>query len=181
MKKTILISLIFISNFSFSKETKLQNQQLEPANYVEKLFNKNNVFIGGQPSKSDFELLQKEGFSLVINTRTPAEMEALDFHEDYLLKKAEINYEFIPIGGDEHAYTPEKLKEFAMAMESAKGGKILLHCRSGHRASQLWAAYLVKYQEMKPDEALELVADMKWWPMPMEKLLGKKLSVTIIE
>jgi uncharacterized protein (TIGR01244 family) len=170
-----------MSNFSFSKEVSIQEKESKAPNYVEKLFNIGNVYIGGQPSQSDVELLQKEGFSHVINTRTPGEMEGLDFHEDFLLKKASINYKFIPIGGEEHAYSPEKLEEFAQAMDSAKDGKILLHCRSGHRASQLWAAYLVKYKDMKPDDALELVSALNWWPIPMEKLLGKKLSVTVIE
>ena len=181
MNKAILISLIFISNYAFSKEVNIQEEASKAPSYVEKLFNNNNVYIGGQPSKSDLELLQKEGFSHVINTRTPAEMKELNFHEDYLLKKAGINYNLIPIGGEQHSYSPEKLEEFAKAMGSGKNGKILLHCRSGHRASQLWAAYLVKYKNMSPDEALDLVADLKWWPMPMEKLLGKKLSVSVIE
>lgn len=149
--------------------------------YTSRLFQHGNIYIGGQPEYNDFELLKKEGFTHVINMRTPEEMKELKFYEEYLLKKADIPYHFIPIGGKDNPYSPEKLAEFASTLESAGNGKVLLHCRSGHRASQLWAAYLVKYKGKTPDEALEMVSDMGWWPMPMESLLNKKLHVTIEE
>ncbi len=95
-----------------------------------------------------------------------------------MLKKAGIDYHFLPIDGKEFKYSPGKLEEFAQSLNSTEG-KVLLHCRSGHRASQLWAAYLVKYKGKSIDDALAMVKDMGWWPMPMEALLDKKLHVTI--
>ncbi len=154
---------------------------VKPPPYTSSLFQSGQVYIGGQPGYNDFKLLKKAGFSRVINMRTPEEMKELKFYEDYLLKKAGIGYDFIPIDGKDNEYSPEKLAEFAQALDSAGDGKVLLHCQSGHRASQLWAAYLVKYKGHTPDEALAKISDMGWWPMPMESLLNKKLHVTIAE
>jgi len=172
----ILILLSFVINVNAENS----KQEDSPPLYTAKLFQHENIYIGPQPQLADFETLKSAGFTKVINMRNPDEMDKLNFYEDYLLKKANIEYHLIPIGGEEFKYTPAKLEEFAQSLESSQG-KILLHCASGHRASQLWAAYQVKYKGKSPDEALEMVKDMGWWPMPMEALLGKKLHVTIAE
>lgn len=181
MNKFTAIIIILITNLILFNTVNSKEQNSKDNNYISQLFNKDNIYIGGQPSKTDLLSLKEAGFTNVINVRTEAEMQGLNFYEDFLLEKAGIPYHLIPIGGDDNPYSPEKLKQFAQAIESSHNGKILLHCRSGHRVSQLWAAYLVKYKNMKPDEALEIVSDLNWWPMPMEKLLGKKLSVSVIE
>ncbi len=148
--------------------------------YTQLLFQHKNIFIGPQPEYSDFKTLKAAGFTKIINMRTPDEMKELKFYEDYLVKKAGIDYHFLPIGGKDFKYSPAKLEEFAQSLNTSTG-KVLLHCRSGHRASQLWVAYLVKYKRKTPDQALAMVKDMGWWPMPMEALLDKKLSVSILE
>jgi len=176
----MIISLVLVFSLQAQQTTKKLKIIKKPP-YTSRLFQSDNVYIGGQPRYNDFDLLKDAGFTRVINMRTPGEMKDLRFYEDYLLKKAGIDYNFIPIGGEDNPYSPEKLAEFAAAMESAGDEKVLLHCRSGHRASELWAAYLVKYKGKTPDEALKMVSDMGWWPMPMELLLGKKLHVTVEE
>lgn len=174
------MSLLLVANAQ-AQVAKPKLKVVKKPPYTSRLLQNGNVYIGPQPAYGDFALLKKAGFSRVINMRTPDEMKELKFYEDYLLKKANIDYNFIPIGGKDNPYSPEKLAEFAAAMQATGEGKVLLHCRSGHRASQLWAAYLVKYKGKTPDEALEMVSDMGWWPMPMESLLGKKLHVTLEE
>ena len=181
MKKTALILLVFAFINIQAKQPHDKKKVVKRPPYTQMLFQHENVYIGPQPIYTDFATIKAAGFSKVINMRTEEEMKELKFYEDYLLKKADISYNFIPIGGKENQYSPEKLKQFAQAMEEAGDGKVLLHCRSGHRASQLWAAYLVQYKGKTPDQALEMVADMGWWPMPMESLLGKKLHVSIEE
>lgn len=179
MKKTfILFALIFPFYLQAQQAAKLKVEKQPP--YTQRLFHSGNVYIGPQPQYLDFQNLKDEGFTKIINNRTPEEMKELKFYEDYLSKKNGMDYAFIPIGGKENEYSPEKLAEFAKELESADG-KVLLHCRSGHRASQMWAAYLVKYKGKTPDEALEMVSDMGWWPMPMEALLNKKLHVSLEE
>lgn len=175
MKKLIILTLLACVINTYAENSSADDKS--PL-YTENLFQHENIFIGPQPQLADFETLKSAGFTKVINMRKPDEMEKLNFYEDYMLKKAEIDYHLIPIGGDDNNYSPSKLEEFAQALESSQG-KVLLHCGSGYRASQLWAAYQVKYKGKTPDEALEMVKDMGWWPMPMEALLGKKLKVSI--
>jgi uncharacterized protein (TIGR01244 family) len=179
MKKLIILLTLLTLVTAQAQQAKKQLKPVKRIPYTQKLFQQGNIFIGPQPDYSDFATIKNAGFTKVINMRTPDEMKELRFYEDYLLEKADIQYSLIPIGGKEFKYSPAKLEEFAQQMDSADGGKVLLHCRSGHRASQLWAAYLVKYKGKTPDEALAMVADMGWWPMPMEALLDKKLHVSI--
>ena len=181
MKKILVLLIMLLTFNGMAQQVAPKVKVVKKPPYTSRLFNSGNVYIGAQPQYNDFELLKKSGFKRVINMRTPGEMKELKFYEDYLLKKADIDYNFIPIGGQDNPYSPEKLAEFAAAMESVGEGKVLLHCRSGHRASELWAAYLVKYKGKTPDEALEMVSDMGWWPMPMETMLGKKLHVSVEE
>ena len=173
MKKLLIFLLLTLLITAQAQEVKKANKPT----YTEVLFQHDNIFIGPQPEYADFDTIKSSGFTKVINMRTPDEMKELKFKEDYLLKKADISYHLIPIGGKEFSYSPAKLAEFAQALES-NNEKVLLHCRSGHRASQLWAAYLVKYKDKSPDEALAMVKGFGWWPMPMEALLDKKLHVT---
>ena len=178
MNKITILILVLTTILSHAQQA--VEKQATPPKYTQKLFHDGNIYIGPQPDYVDFADIKDAGFTKVINNRTLGEMKELNFYEDYLLKKAGIEYVFIPIGDEGNEYSPEKLKEFAQAIESADG-KVLLHCRSGHRASQMWAAYLVQYKGKTPDEALEMVSDMGWWPMPMESLLNKKLSVQFAE
>ena len=178
MKKIIVLITLFLAISVQAQQAKQKTKVVKRPPYTQMLFQHENLYIGPQPQYIDFATIKAAGFTKVINMRTPDEMKELKFYEDYLLEKAEIDYDLIPIGGKEYKYSPAKLEEFAQSLDSAEG-KVLLHCRSGHRASQLWAAYLVKYKGKTPDEALAMVADMGWWPMPMEALLDKKLHVTI--
>jgi uncharacterized protein (TIGR01244 family) len=177
MKKLLIFLLLTLLINAQAQQTKAKDIKAKKPPYTAFLFQHENIFIGPQPEYNDFATIKSAGFTKVINMRTPDEMKGLKYHEDYLLKKADISYHLIPIGGKEFNYSPAKLAEFAQAMES-NNEKVLLHCRSGHRASQLWAAYLVKYKGKSPDEALEMVKNMGWWPMPMEALLDKKLHVS---
>lgn len=60
---------------------------------------------------------------------------------------------------------------------AAADGKLLLHCASGGRAGLVYAAWLVKYQGKTPDEAMRTLEPLGAWPLPMEKLLGRPLTV----
>lgn len=172
----LIFSLILVANTQ-AQQSKPQLKVVKHTVYTDKLFQHGDIYIGPQPAYIDFETIKAAGFTQVINMRTPDEMKELGFYEDYLLKKASIDYYSIPIGDNEFEYSPAKLKEFAQALESSEG-KVLMHCGSGYRASQLWAAYLVQYKGKSIDEALAMVKEMGWWPMPMEALLGQKLHVS---
>ncbi|AKS40929.1 beta-lactamase hydrolase domain-containing protein [Wenzhouxiangella marina] len=139
------------------------------------------IVIGGQPSAPALQALSDEGIQTVINFRTRSEVEGLDFDEPALLAATGVDYHEIGIGRGEGAYSPAVLEEFNARMNAAGENGILLHCGSGYRASQVYAAWLVKYRGLSPNEALERVSPSGWWPMPMEQLLGQPLSVEIEE
>lgn len=143
-----------------------------------------DIIISAQPSPEDLQTLKEYGVKGVINSRTDAEMGGLDFNESRWLKTADMAYQQVAIGVQE-PYSEAKLSAFNDAMikarEYAGDEPILLHCRSGHRSSQLYAAWLVKYQGLTPDEALAKVKPAGWWPMPMQQLLGQKLSVQLAD
>jgi uncharacterized protein (TIGR01244 family) len=180
MNKLILISFMFFTALLIAKDQSTADIQDDTPNYVENLFNKENIFIGGQPQETDFTLIKQQGFTSVINFRTKSEMDGLGYNEELLLKKAELPYHLIQIGGDDNPYSPDKLDEFASAMQASNGGKVLLHCRSGQRASQLWAAYLIKYKGIDVEVAKQLVSDFKWMPTAIDQLLGNNVTDSAI-
>ena len=140
----------------------------------------NRIIIGPQPPEDALGEFTNGDIATVINFRSTPEIKGMGFDQSALLDAAGVDYHHIGIGGDE-SYSPEKLEQFNAAMEAAGTDHILLHCRSGHRASQMYAAWLVKYRGLSPDQALERVAPSGWWPMPMEQLLGQPLSVSVQE
>ncbi len=114
------------------------------------------VWIGGQPNKQDFSELAADGITAVINTRSAIEMKRLSFIEVEQAAKNNMTYDLLEIGYG-HPYSPVKLDEFNNLMEAHKGKNILLHCRSGNRATQLYTAWLIKYQDKTVPEALKII------------------------
>ena len=115
-----------------------------------------NIWIGPQPTQNDFNEFAAQEVTAVINTRTQPEMNQLEFNETEELKKFEIDYGLVEIGKG-HEYSPAKLSEFNELMVANQGKKMVLHCRSGHRASQLYAAWLIKYQGKTSVDALQAI------------------------
>lgn len=115
-----------------------------------------NIWIGPQPSAADFNELAAEEVTAVVNTRTAPEMAQLGFDASAQAEQFKINYALIEIGQG-HAYSPVQLAQFNEFMTTHSGQKMVLHCRSGHRASQLYAAWLIKHQNKSASEALQAI------------------------
>lgn len=148
-----------------------------PKPYLEQALVGDKIIVGAQPAATDFAALKEAGVDKVINLRPASEMSAIPgFDEPALASQHALNYLSIPIGGTEHPYTPEALERFAQAV-AASEGKVLLHCASGGRAGQLYAAYLVKYEGRTPEEALRSIESLGAWPLPMERLLNRPLKL----
>ena len=137
-----------------------------------------NLFIGPQPFYPDLQRLKQAGITKVINFRTPEEMKQLRFDEAAELKKMGIDYVMIPIGGKEFPRSPEQTKALAQAL-AGEQGKVLMHCRSGHRASEAYIAWLINEKGVPVNEALDRARAFGWWPPGLEGLLGKKMIVTL--
>lgn len=114
-----------------------------------------DIFIGGQPTAKALRELKAQGVTVVVNLRTPQEMQsAVKFDEPALVKELGMRYVYIPMRGTaEFPYGPDAVAKLAEAVRSANG-KVLLHCTIAWRASHLWAAYLIKERGVPVETAL---------------------------
>ena len=113
-------------------------------------------YVAGQPDEAAFAAYAADGVTTVVNLRTPAEMSDPDqvaFDQTALLDQLGLRYVEVPIGGEVYPYSPAAVDALAEAIQQSEG-KVLLHCRSAGRASQIWAAYLIKYQGLSENEAV---------------------------
>lgn len=151
---------------------------LEHTGFANVLAESGKILIAGQPDENGLARAKAEGVTRIVNLRTPAEMSARDAPDEAAASKAlGLDYVQIPLGGEDAPFTPAAVEQFAEAVESADG-KVLLHCRSGRRASYLWAAWLVKYKGVPVHEAVDLARQVNFGTLPLEELLGKKLTIT---
>ncbi|MBX3379603.1 MAG: dual specificity protein phosphatase family protein [Phycisphaeraceae bacterium] len=147
--------------------------------YTANAFRVGPVIVAGQPTEATLQRLAKDGCTLVVNIRTPEEMndrQRVPFDEAETLKRLNIEYVFIPLGGPnrEFAYTTDATDKFAAALARHQSGPVLLHCQVGYRATHLWAAYLVRTRGMTPDEAIAIGSQMVMSPQPFDGLAGLK-------
>lgn len=111
-----------------------------------------HLYIGGQHKPNGWQTMCDYGIIAVLNMREGV-------HDDVALQ----------IGGEVHLHlatvdnTPvtfENLHRAAdfIAEAAAQNGKVYVHCGVGvGRAPSAGAAYLIKYQQMDADEALEAI------------------------
>ncbi len=101
------------------------------------LWRDGRVLIGGQPDESAFKRFQEMGVTVVVNLRSIAEMndrEKVPFDEADVVYGLGMEYVHIPLGGDEHPYTPQAVDRLADVLED-HGGPVLIHCTVAWRAS----------------------------------------------
>ena len=143
------------------------------------VFREGRVYVAGQPGKEALKRFQKLGVTAVINLRTPAEMdnrERVPFDEAEVVRELGLEYVFIPLGGDDHPYTPEAVDEFAATLQR-HSGPVLLHCTVAWRASYMWAAYLISKHGFPLDVALARGEAIAISPPPLQGLLGRDLTL----
>jgi len=143
------------------------------------LFRDGRVYIGGQPSEKSLVSLAEPGVKTVVNLRTPREMAdraQVPFDEAAEVARLGMEYVTIPIGGTEYPYNPQAVERFAEVL-GRHSGPVLLHCRSGVRASYLWTAYLVRYGGLGLDAALARGRVCGIGPDPLEQMLDRPLKL----
>lgn len=143
------------------------------------VFKDGRLFVAGQPDEDALRRFRELGVTVVINLRTPAEMdnrERVPFDEAGFVREQGMEYVHIPLGGDDHPYTPEAVAIFAETLEK-HGGPVLLHCTVAWRASHLWAAYLILYQDFDIAAALDRGEAIAISPPPLQGLIGRPLTL----
>jgi uncharacterized protein (TIGR01244 family) len=147
--------------------------------YVERALARDKVLLGTQPGAGDFAALRDAGVTSIVNLRTAEEMSTIGFDAATAAREAGLAYVHTPVGGGA-AFTPALLDQFSAEMAKADG-RVLLHCASGARAGQLYAAWLVRERGYTPDAAMREVAPLGLWPLPMERMLGQPLSLGLAD
>jgi len=148
-----------------------------PVSAFEKAMLHDHIIVTGQPTLDDLKSLRERGITHVFNVRTAEEMnpEVIGFDEVNELATLGIGYSNQPISAAA-SYTPALLEAFAKQV-AATEGKILLHCTVGNRASQVYAAYAMKYLGLSPDAAMRTMGPIGNWPLTLERLTGEPLAV----
>jgi protein tyrosine phosphatase (PTP) superfamily phosphohydrolase (DUF442 family) len=136
------------------------------------------VIVAAQPAATDIPAIADAGVTRVLNLRTPEEMAALGFDEAALFQAAGVSYAQSPIAGAA-GYTGDVVDAYERERQAAGGGTVLLHCGSGARAGAVHAAWLVRYRGATPTEAMQAVAPLGLWPLPLERLLGTPLRLEL--
>lgn len=145
-----------------------------------RLFMDGRVYVAGQPSADAIRALADRGVTAVVNLRTPKEMAdttSVDFDEAALVAELGMEYVHLPLGGADHPYRPSVLSTFDRVLAD-HDGPILVHCRSGGRASYVWAGYLVRHRGWTLDEGLRRGMAIGISDHPLQGLLDTELTLT---
>lgn len=147
------------------------------------LWRDGRILIGGQPDETALGRFQEMGVTVVINLRSTAEMddrERVPFDEAAVVDGLGMEYVHIPLGGEDHPYTPQAVDRFADVIER-HDGPVLLHCTVAWRASYMWAAYLVSQQGFSLEDAMARGEAMAISDLPIEGLLGLPLQLAYVD
>jgi uncharacterized protein (TIGR01244 family) len=153
------------------------------AGEIRGLWRDGRVYIGGQPDEAAFSRFSELGVKAVVNLRTTVEVndrERVPFDEAAVVEALGMEYIHIPLGGDEHPYTPQAVTSFAEVLKR-HDGPILLHCTVAWRASHLWSAYLVLEQGFSLDDAIRRGEAIAIGQPPVEGLLGRPLKLVFAD
>lgn len=185
----VLIALAAVSGFAGCKSdverSEAPPQKVEDVGGVERgnLYLDGRVYISGQPDAAAFEELAERGVAVVVNARTPAEMEdpeEVPFDEEATVLGLGMSYVWIPLGGDDHPYEPAALDKLEDALASSDGA-VLIHCLYGGRAAYLWVAHLVREQGMSLEEAMARGEAMVLRPHPVGRLLDRPTQLVFAD
>jgi uncharacterized protein (TIGR01244 family) len=113
-----------------------------------------DVIFSGQPTAEQLAAYGKDGVKVVVNLRTPEEMQKLGLDERAIVEKAGMRYVNVPFGS-----TPPKDEELAGVMKllaAAKPNhKVVLHCASSNRVGYVWGLYQAKQKGLPVEKAVE--------------------------
>ena len=182
--KIILFFLFTISISGYSQSNKSSRKLDIPTSEDEihlldstiYLYQAGDFFISGQPTDSIISALKDQDIGLIINVRTPEEMEIIKengFDEEAFLDSLNIPYVNVPIGGN-YGFTQTSIKEINAAIQLHEG-KVMIHCRGAGRATNAWMAWLINYYDFPIDDAISLGRQMQF-RFYLEDLLGHELS-----
>ena len=182
--KLFLILLLITSISAYSQNEK-SNRKLDIPTSKEEillldsvvnLYKAGDFFISGQPNNSIITALKNQDLRLIINVRTPEEMEIIKengFDEEAFSDSLNIAYVNIPIGGN-FGFNQKAINDINDAIQ-LHDGNVMIHCGGAGRATNAWMAWLINYYDIPIDDAISLGKQMQF-RFYLEDLLGYELS-----
>jgi uncharacterized protein (TIGR01244 family) len=110
------------------------------------------VYFAGQPEAADFAEYAKLGVKVVINLRTPAEMEKVNFDEAEAAKAAGLEYLNVPFGST--PATDADLARIFPYLAKAGESKVMMHCASSNRVGFVWSMFRGTAEGLGVEEAI---------------------------
>jgi len=105
-------------------------------NIVNFTFLNKKIASGGRVTTEGLAALEQDGFTTIIDLRTPEEGVS---EEQENAKKLGLEHHNIPVTGK--GISDAQLESFIHVINNADNGKILVHCASGNRVGAMWARY----------------------------------------
>lgn len=137
--KTIMSirNILLLMIFRYTPLSPKHNSVEDIANYMKI---KDNLSSSGQPTDIQFPIIQKAGFTVVINLSTTDFVESNPKNEADLVTRLGMKYYHIPVDFSNPEW--ECFDQFVNTMKSLSGEKVWVHCLVNARAS----SFIYKYR-----------------------------------
>lgn len=151
---------------------------LDGSEFSDTLARTEHLYVSGSPSGEGMRKAKDLGVATIVSLQTPAEIGDSDPAAE--AEALGLKHVSIPSGGEAHPFSPETVERFDAVMRSAEGD-VLLHCRSGVRATHVYVAWLVTHQGVPLEEALRRGRQINFASTPLEGYLGGRLDYVLKE
>jgi uncharacterized protein (TIGR01244 family) len=170
----ILLALLFITLFSLllsecpslgqdTSVTKVEGYEPGVPNLMQA---RSGIYTSGQPTVEGLTQLRALNIKTIVNVRPHEETGA----RDESTETASMGMKYVNIPLTPSSFTLQRIEELHCVLKDPKNYPVLIHCRSGNRASGAWFAYRVLFEKAPVQNALMEAKALGLEP-PLEKIL----------
>ncbi len=130
----------------------------------------NYVYRGGQPTRSGFEYLAKQGVKTILDLRGAGERASW---EEQIVTALGMKYVNIPMTGLKPP-TTDQISQILALLEDGATGAVFVHCKRGaDRTGAVIAAYRIDHDSWDNARALREALDdgMRFFQLPRQKFI----------
>lgn len=110
-----------------------------------------NLYLAGQPTPADVDVIRAAGIKHVITLRTGGE---IDWNEKAAIEAAGMKFHAVEFRKPEEL-TDEVFDEIRQLLAATANEKVLLHCGSANRVGAVWSTYRALDQGVNAERAME--------------------------
>lgn len=151
---------------------------LDGTEFSDTLARTEHGYVAGRPSVEGMKQAKEMGVETIVSLQTAGETEGSDPRAE--AEALGLEFVSIPSGGKDHPFSPAAVERFDDVMKSSDGS-VLLHCKSGTRATHLYVAWLVTHQDVSLEEALSRGRQIRFGSTPLEGYLGGRIDYELKE